>query len=358
VKRGDAAGKAIHGGRVPTIRDVAERAGVATATVSNVLSGKRRVAEERRRLVLEAVEALGYHPNHLAASLRHRQTGTIGIVVPDLTNPFFGSLVHRIEELAAQCHYQILLVSSNEQGDQEIARVQALIARRIDGLIMVPTRDDPAAFDQLGTRLPPTVLVDRAFGLDGFDAVAADNAGACYRGSRHLLELGHREIAFLATSCDLANMRDRVAGYRRALAGAGCARRERVVVGGLTIEACRGAIEQELHRADRPTAVFAASYVATLGAIKAIRALDLAFPEDVSLLGFDDSDWMTALRPYVSTISQPIDEMAVEAWRLLIARLGGKAGAPARIRLSCTLHARESTRPPSDAIMGRRYGSG
>jgi LacI family transcriptional regulator len=343
--------------RRPTIRDVADRAGVATATVSNVLTGKRQVAEDRRRLVLEAVAALGYRPNHMAASLRRRHTRTVGIVVPDLTNPFFGSLVHRIEELAAERDYQILLVGSNHDGRQEGARIQALLARRIDGLIVASTRDDGASFGAFAAQLPPTVLVDRAFGLAGFDTVAADNAEACYRGCRHLLELGHRDIALLGTSSDLANMRERIAGYRRALAEAGAAPRERVVLGGFSIEGCRGAIEQELRRADRPSAVFAASYDATLGAIKAIRALDLAFPENVSLLGFDDSDWMTALRPYVSAIAQPIEKMAVKAWRLLIARLGGEDGAPARILLPCTLQIRESTRRPAAAARDRRYGS-
>src|SRR5437660_521980 len=171
----------------PTIRDVAARAGVATATVSNVLTGRRQVAQDRRRRVLEAVDALGYQPNRLAAGLRRQRTGTVGMVVPDLT--------------------------------------------------------------------------DR-----------------------------------------LANIRDRIEGYGRALAEAGLGERARVVLGGLTVEGCRAAIEQELRRADRPTAIFAATYDATLGAIKAIRAVDLAFPEDVSLLGFDDFDWMTVLRPYVSTI--------------------------------------------------------
>jgi LacI family transcriptional regulator len=276
--------------------------------------------------------------------------------VPDLTNPFFGGLVHRIEELAAECDYQILLVGSNHDSRQEGARIQALLARRIDGLIVAPTRDDGASFGGLAAHLPPTVLIDRAFALEGFDTVAADNEQACYRGCRHLLELGHRDIALLATSCKLANMRERVAGYRRALSEAGAWRRERLVLGGFSVEGCRGAIEQELRRAARPTAVFAASYDATLGAIKAIRALDLAFPEDVSLLGFDDSDWMTALRPYVSAIVQPIEEMAVKAWRLLIARLGGEGGAPARVQLPCTLQIRESTRPPAAIAIRRRTG--
>ncbi|MBX6321899.1 MAG: LacI family DNA-binding transcriptional regulator [Rhodospirillaceae bacterium] len=325
----------------PTIRDVAARAGVSPATVSNVLSGTRQVGEPLRRQVLEAIEAIGYRPNHLAASLRRQRTRTVGIVVPDITNVFFSALVDRLDGLAAADGYQILLVSSSEDPAREAARIQALLARRVDGLIIAPARDALPAVDDL----PPTVVVDRALGLDRFDTIGADNEAAAHAGARHLLDLGHRDIALIATTGHLANIRDRIAGYRRALAEAGCAGRERLVFGGLTVEGSRAAIEREIARPDRPTALFAVTSVATLAAIQAIRALDLAFPGEVSLLGFDESDWMTALRPYVSTVCQPVETMAAEAWRRLAARLAGSQEAGARVRLPCTLRIRESTQP-------------
>lgn len=345
------------GGKPPNIRDVAELASVAPATVSNVLTGRRPVAEDRKQRVLAAVAQLGYRPNQLAASLRRQETRTIGIVIPDLTNPFFAALVHRIEELAAESDYQILLMSSNEDTAQEAHRVEVLLARQTDGLIIAPARDDLSAFARSAADLPPTVLVDRGFGLNGFDTICADNFDAAKRGCQHLLSLGHRDIALVVSDTVLANIADRVAGYRAALAEAGITDRARVIIGGFTVDGCRGAIEQELRRADRPTAIFSAAYIATLGAIKAIRALDLEFPDDVSLLSFDDSDWMTALRPYVSAVAQPVEEMAAEAWRLLKHRLAGANGEVARVRLPCSLHVRESTRPPSAAKQKRRAGS-
>jgi LacI family transcriptional regulator len=339
---------------VPTIRDVATRAGVATATVSNVLTGRRPVAEMLRRVVLDAVAELGYERNHLAASLRLQRSRSVGIVVPDLTNPFFAELVRRIEELAARSELQILLVDSNEEPAQEKARIRALLARRIEGLILVPTEDDVSALLS-DRRHPPTVLVDRGLELDGFDSVGADNEAAGYDGCRHLLDLGHRDIALLATADALGNVRDRIAGYRRALAEAGLADRARVVIGGPSIEGSRAAIEAVLRRRDRPSAIFATAYVGTLGAIQAIRAVELAFPEDVSLLGFDDFDWMTVLKPYVSTIRQPVADMAVHAWRCLSARTEGReARGSTRIRLPCTLAVRESTRPVSRAAGAAR----
>jgi LacI family transcriptional regulator len=330
-------------GSVPTMRDVAARAGVATATVSNVLSGRRQVRQELRDRVTAAIAATGYRPNQLASSLRRMRTDTVGIVVPDLTNPFFAALVHRLEDLAAEDGYQILLVGSNEDEAREEDRLQTLLSRQIDGLIMAPARDETAALRTQRTRLPPTVLMDRGFGHADFDTVTADNSDAAARGSAHLIALGHRDIAFVVTSPELDNMRERIDGYRAALATAGLGDRARILAGGFTIEGCRGVIEQELLRAEPPTAIFAANYVATLGAVKAIRALDLDFPGEVSLLGFDDTDWMTVLRPYLSVIAQPVAAMADAVWALFRERLGDPQGTRRHLRLPCTLAVREST---------------
>lgn len=338
------------------MRDVAVRAGVATATVSNVLTGRRPVNDNLRRVVLDAVEELGYERNHLAASLRLKRTRSIGIVVPDLTNPFFAELVRHVEEAAAHDEFQILLVDSNEERTREAARVRAMLARRIDGLIMAPTTDD---VDCLGSARshPSVVLVDRGLDVQGFDSVGVDNVGACYEGCRHLIALGHRDIALLVTVPDLGNIRDRVEGYRRALEETGCGDRARIAIGGATIEGCRHAIEPMLRDANRPTAILAAAYVATLGAIQAIRAVDLVFPEHVSLLGFDDFDWMKVLRPYVSTIRQPVGDLASHAWTLLMSRYeNGPREGHARIRLPCTLEVRESTRPPPTIPKRQRNG--
>lgn len=327
-----------------TIRDVARLAGVAPGTVSNVLTGRKLVAEPLRKAVLEAVAALDYRPNHLASSLRFGRTQSVGVVVPDLTNPFFAVFVGEIERLAAVDRFQILLMSSHEDPDEEKERVRALIARRVDGLLIAASRDEVAGAANSCIDGTPVVLVDRALRSEGFDTVASDNEAACETGTRHLIELGHRDIAFVATAEGLSNIEQRVAGYRRALRDAGLGARERVIFGGLTVETCRSAIEQDLRRSDRPSAVFASAYVATLGAAKAIRAVDLAFPHDVSLLGFDDSDWMTVLRPYVSTVQQQTDRLATSAWSLLMRRIAEPAAPIRHDSLPCILRPRESTR--------------
>jgi len=331
----------------PTMREVAERAGVAVATVSNVLSGRRMVRAELRARVIAAIDATGYRPNHLAASLRRARSQSVGVMVPDITNPFFASLVHRLEDRAAEDGYDIVLVGSHEDAAREAARLQTLLSRQVDGLILAPARDTIAALGDTPLRLPPTVLMDRGAGPGPFDTVSADNTEAARQGCRHLLGLGHQDIAFVVTSPALANMRERIAGYRAALAAAGLEGRARILTGGFDVESCRAAVEQELRRADRPSAIFAANYVATLGAMKAIRAMDLDFPGAIALLAFDDTDWMTVLRPYLSAIAQPVTAMADAAWQLLRTRLAAPRAAPRHLCLPCTLAVRESTQRPS-----------
>lgn len=337
------------GPRPPTIRDVARRAGVAPGTVSNVLTGRKPVAAPLRRLVIEAVEALGYRPNQLASNLRMRQTRSIGVIVPDLTNPFFASLIQKVERLAGRDGYHILLMSSHEDETQDRERIRSLIARQVDGLLIAPSTDEVGAMlDALGGA-PPTLVLDRVVEGSACDTLASDNVASAYDGCRYLLDLGHRDIVFLATSGNLANIRERIEGFFKALDEAGRPHRGRVTFGGLTVDSCRGALEQELRRADRPTAVFCSAYVATLGAVKAIRAVDLDFPEHVSLLGFDDADWMTSLRPYISTVEQPLDEMAHRAWTMLKDRFADVDRPAVHLRLPCALKVRESTRPPPPA---------
>lgn len=338
--------------RRPTIRDVAALAGVSPATVSNTLSGLRGVTPDRRRAVLDAVAALDYKSNHMASSLRRGQTRTVGIVVPDLGNALFAELVREWEKLVPQSGFEMMVVASGENPETEALRIQSLIGRSIDGLLVVAADDDFGSAEKFPADLPPTVLVDRAFGHAHFDTVASDNFDAVYRGSQHLLELGHRDITLLTSSTNHAHLKDRVAAYRRALSEAGCEDRERIVFGGPTIEGCRSAIEQDLRRGDRPTAIFAATYFATVGAVKAITALDIDFPTEISLLGFEDSEWTTALRPYLSTVRQSPVDLARHSWAALLERIADESAPPQRKMLEFEFIYRESTQPivaPADA---------
>src|SRR6202789_969807 len=328
-------------GRAPTIRDVALRAGVSVATASNVVNGVRPVGEASRRKVLEAIAALDYRLDRAASALRGRSTRLVGMVVPDITNVFFASLVHGVETLAERDGYALLIVSTSEDAANE--------RRRIDGLIVVPADDESMSAlkgGAEGSRLPPTVLIDRAAESPGFDTVRADGFAGGYAAARCLLDLGHRDIAVLTHSKRLDNIEQRIAGCRRALSEASLDGRARVLYGGHDLESLRGAIELELKSADRPTAIFALTNVCALASIKAARGLGLEIPGDVSVVGFDDFDWMSALSPYLTTVAQPVDDFASTAWRLLMRRLKGDGeSAVERIQLPCALKVRESTGP-------------
>jgi len=332
---------------------VAIRAGVSPATVSNVLSGKRGVTPGNRVLVEQAATALGYKSNHMASSLRRGRTKTIGVVVPNLANEFFARLVTRWEALSARSGYEILVVASQDDVETERQRILSITARRVDGLVVASALDDFGSVSDLAATLPPTVLVDRAFGCDGFDTVSSNNFGAGQLGTRHLLAIGHRDIALVTSATSHLHLIGRIEGYRSAMSEAGLADRIRIVIGGQSVEECRSAVEQELLRPDRPTAIFASTFFATLGAVKAIRALGISFPEEISLVAFEHSEWMTVFRPYLTSVSQRSDELAATSWEILLNRIAGNDGAPQRIEISANLTIRESARPPAPSDAAR-----
>jgi LacI family transcriptional regulator len=333
-------------GAAPTIKDVARRAGVSVATASNVVNGARPVGEASRKAVETAISELGYRVNRAAASLRSRQSRLAGMVVPDIANVFFAGMVDRVEQEAERAGYDLLIASSSEDPALERRRIEALIGRRVDGLIVAPSTDsstDWCAEAASGALLPPMVLIDRGAEAAGFDTVSAAGEAGGYEATRHLIERGHRDIAVLAYGLEIGNVNARIAGYRRALAEAGLAGRERIVASAPGLENLRAAIEHDLHRVDRASAIFALTNHSSLAAIKAARGLGLDIPGDLSIVGFDDVDWMCALRPYLTTVAQPIEEIAARSWSLLMRRIGGDIGARQRIELPCTLKVREST---------------
>ena len=314
---------------VPTIRDVAALAKVSTATVSHVLNDTGRAGAQAKERVSAAIAELGYRPNAGAASLRRRKSRIIGCVVPSITNAFFAQMASEFEALAMESGYDIAIVTTNEDGTRERERIEALLSRQIDGLIVYPSSDDQVGRGLAPALLPPTVLMDRGLGLDGFDTVGLNNVQAGETVARHLLDQGHRRFTVLVPNLDLAASRDRARGFQTAVVRNRASTKVRVVSGGHTIEGARSALEQDLHRDDRSTAVVAATNVATLGAIKAIQALQLSMPQDISLVGFDDFEWMTALRPYVTAMGQPTRTLAEAAWKLLLDRLTHAAPADA-----------------------------
>ncbi len=334
--------------RTPTIKDVAARAAVSTATVSHVVNATGRASAKTREKVLKAIEDLGFRPNGNAASLRNRRSRLVGLVIPSITNAFFAQMASEFEKQAIAGGYDLVIVTSGEDQARERERIEALLSRQLEGLIVYPASDHGIGGGLDCRGLPATVLMDRGLDLADFDTVGLDNENSGYRAGRALTDLGHRKVAVLLPDVELAPSRDRASGIERALTEAGAKSGFRVLVGGHTIDGGRSAIEQELRREDRVTAIVAATNVATLGAIKAIQSLQLAMPRDISLIGFDDFDWMTALRPYVSAVAQPTEQLARHAWDLLVSRIEGRSPAAVQhLTFSGDLRIRESSGRPS-----------
>src|SRR5215468_12224204 len=218
--------------RGPTIHDVARAARVSTATVSNVLRGTRYVGPQLQQRVQDAVATLQYSPNSVAASLRERRSRTIGVVVPDITMGLFPAIVRRLAKRAAFTDYQLILTDSQEDPAWERERVRTLIRRKIDGLIVIPCRDDSPMLEDVRQSAIPTVLLDRVAENTDFDHVLLDNVAAARDGTRHLISLGHRHILLLASDPSLRNIRERIDGYREALAEANLSENENVLVAG------------------------------------------------------------------------------------------------------------------------------
>lgn len=329
-----------------TIYDVAKAAGVSTATVSNVVRGTKYVRPELHKRVQEAIAAIDYRPNRAARIVRSRRSRTIGVVVPDITVGLFYAIVRRIEQRAAFTDYQIILADTQEDISSERDRVRALIQRQIDGLIVVPCGDDSPVLEELRERGVPTVLLDRVGREIDFDSVSADNLAASREGTQHLISLGHRRIILLASDPSLRNIRERIEGYHQALQQAGLSASEQVlVVGRHAASTVSPVLKPLLQETSRPTALFAVTQSVAIGTLQTIWECGLELPADISLLAFDDSEWFTALRPFLSTIRQPADDFADQAWSMLMARLGNDRSPKLHAEVRCTLVIRESTGP-------------
>jgi LacI family transcriptional regulator len=332
--------------RGPTIHDVARAAHVSTATVSNVLRGTRYVGPELQQRVQDAVAALQYSPNSVAASLRERRSRTIGVVVPDITMGLFPAIVRRLEKRAAFTDYQLILADSQEDAAWEQERVRALIRRKIDALIVIPCRDDSPMLEDVRQSGIHTVLLDRVANGSDFDHVLLDNVEAAREGTRHLISLGHRRILLLASDPSLRNIRERIEGYRAALADADLLGFENLVVAGCNeAKDARQALLPVLAGPGRPSAIFAVTQTMTIGALQSLWEAGLELPKDVSLLAFDDSEWFTALKPFVSTVRQPTDDFADQAWAMLMARLNNDRSPTLQSEVHASLAIRESTIP-------------
>ncbi len=305
-----------------TVREVAAKAGVSTATVSRVLSGKGGVAEDLQRKVHEAARALSYRPNRAARSLRAGSSRTVGVLIPDIENPFFTSVICGIEEVLQSTGYSLLLANYNESPEREQIHVASLRAEGIAGLIFTASRAPTEEYRRMLQSGMPMVAVSRVPDDLPIDMVGVDNAEGARTAVAHLITLGHRRIALINGPLSLNTARERQEGYRQAFRDAGLEVPEDLVrYGDFRQSGGYHAMQALLAATPPPTAVFSASNLMTLGVLQAIHERGLEIPADIAVLGFDDMPWATSLRPPLTAVAQPAQDVGRTAARLLLERI-------------------------------------
>lgn len=327
-----------------TIKDVALRAGVSKSTVSHVINGTRFVEEETKQRVMQAIDDLGYRPSTIARSLTTNRTQTIGVIVSDTSNYFFGELIRGIEQVMRPAQYNLIVCNTDETLEREQHYLNLMLAQQVDGIIAAATSHPWKALAEADLQSLPTVLVDRTFeGMDNRPYVGVDNCGGAHLGTSHLIEVGYRRIGILAGFQRLSSMRERLAGFQAALHEHDILLPEAwVVTSPLAIEAGREAAAQILSLEDRPEALFISNNFLTLGALLALKDLGLRCPEDVALVGFDDHPWAVVSNPPLTVIRQPVCELGALAARTVLSQINGDTLVERRHILPCELIHRES----------------
>lgn len=336
---------------MPTQKELAKLAGVSSGTVSNVISGSTKVSEQTRQKVLKAIRKLNYQPNLIARSLKTNRTNTLGIVVPDITVPFFPKIVRGAESAARERGYFLILLDAESNRAREHEMISLLRAHRVDGILLVTSgghfRPEDGAYLLSG---PPVVFLDRLPDGISVDSVSVDDGSASEMAVSHLLAMGHTEIAILTGPLTLRNEQERLRGYRRALQKAGHPVRDSLIwKGSFDRDEISTLCQRGLLRpSGRPSALFATNGVTGLEALKSMYAAGLTTPQDIAFVTFDELTAHGFFKPAVTTIVQPAFEIGFRGVELLLDRMeNGKTSEPSReVRLPATLVVRESSSAP------------
>jgi DNA-binding LacI/PurR family transcriptional regulator len=329
--------------------DVARAAGVSTATVSRVLRGAQGAASpETTARVLEHAAELGYIVNGVASSMRSRRTGSVGLVIADVANPWFGQLVGGVESVLGPAGLSVILANTNNSVEREREAVQTLLQKQVDALILASSATDGAHLQRVVTRGTPIVLVDAAVpGID-VDTVTIDNDAAARMAVEHLLDLGHRDVAIVCSPPGPASDQARLDGYRAALARRGLSVQPGwVSIGSDTFEGGRQATAGLLALPHPPSAIFATNNLMTVGALVAIADAGLDVPGDISIVGIDDMEWYPIANPAITAVYEPATEIGRRAAERLLLRLRRQRQPEvAHLRVATEFRIRNSTGPP------------
>jgi DNA-binding LacI/PurR family transcriptional regulator len=326
------------------IEDVARQAGVSTATVSRVLSGKPYVSDELRERVMSAVQDLNYRPSRVARSLRVQRSSIIGLIVSDIQNPFFTSVVRAVEDTAYQHKFSVFLCNSDENSDKETMYVELMVAEHVAGVILSPTLGQNDIYRHLAEAGVPAVAIDRRVTNVDIDSVLVDNVGAARQAVLHLLEMGHRRIGAVVGTPVSSTGEERLRGYVEALQVYGIAIEPELIRTGMPrVPTGHDFTNELLALPHPPSAIFAGNNLLTLGALSAIHERGLRIPEDIGLAAFDEMEWMYFVKPALTVVAQPTYDVGRMAVELLLQRMEDPDRPYQEVVLAAALHIRESS---------------
>jgi LacI family transcriptional regulator len=318
-----------------TVKDVAQAAGVSQATAARALGGYGYVSPSARRSIEDAARNMGYRRHAVARALASNVTHTVGLVVSDIENPFFAAAARGLSDALEASGYTILLANSDEDLEREGRLVEAFRSRRVDGLVVVPSvATKTRHLADLVAAEVPLVLFDRPVRGLKVDVVLVDNKEGAKTAVSHLLRRGHRRVGIVSDPPEISSSAERLEGYRAAHEEARVPVDERLIVltGSTQADGYRGA-KALLERAKRPTGIFTANNMMSVGTLLALRDLGLQVPHDVALVGFDDLEWTTLIEPPLTVVRQPVNDIGRHAGERLLARMNGDRSPPHRIRL-------------------------
>jgi Transcriptional regulators len=327
-----------------TIYDVAKEAGVSIATVSNAINGKGNVSKKRREQIFQIMEQMNYQPNVNASALMGKKTYTLGLLIPDISNPFFSEIARAIEDQAHQLGYSVIMCSTDNK-DERVERYIALLEQKnVDGILIGTGVDNQEILTSLQARHIPIVMISRETAALEVDTVVADDYIGGLMAAQHLAEMGHRRIAILSEQLKVSSARERIRGFRQGLQDRQIPfADDNIVICDYMIQEGRRAAGELLGREDRPTALFCCNDVLAIGAMQEARSLGIKVPEELSIVGFDDTILAAVVDPPLTTVAQPIASMAKQAFQLMISNLDEAEPVKKRIVLRPEINIRQST---------------
>jgi len=313
----------------PTLSQVARKAGVGTTTVSRVINGGDRVSPKTLAHVRRVIETLGYMPNQAARTLKGHRTKTIGLVVPSIADPFFSSCAEAVQAIARANDSLLIVTVTGNEPSNDLDNLDVLIRHRVDGLIIVPADSQNHALRDLLERVAiPVVSIDRPVGNSSITSVVADNLRGAMTATQHLIDHGYKRIVCLTGESGLYTIRERMNGYRKSIEAAHLTPIFDTSV--KDYHSAELAIRKLLDSANPPDAIFALKNSTTIYAFEALQKFNVAVPETVALLGFDDFELASTVRPSISVIQQPVDEIGKKAAEILFEQLyAGDKSSPA-----------------------------